>query len=377
MLYRVDYLLALLAAGAIAAALLARRAANIAPQRLARGYLIVTAVTVAVRAVLFVALFGAGVSTLPLAPFLVIGDLGIVLLGALYGIAIVHALRGGFAAVLGAPELRTALCLSVGIGFSLAGLGKIYSLDFMLDFFAQSHYTRSFLFVIIATEVIGGAVILLPSRTAVLAAAAALGVVMFGAIYTHWHNGEPLDYSRDAIGMLLRIAPIAVIGAGPRRAALGAAVCCAAAIAGSALVRVAPTTSDDFDFFVGSWQCSSKPGDGAPAVTADLHVDKQAGGRWLLLRLAEHPPGTRHLLAEWRRDPTGWIASVQDEGGDLGIYRSAGWQGATLTWDGRPVDGGAAQRFVYERLDPVRFALRHDALDPGGWRSLTNLTCIH
>ncbi|HSR96438.1 MAG TPA: DoxX family protein [Kofleriaceae bacterium] len=377
MLYRVDYLLALLAAGALAAALLSGRAAKIAPQRLARGYLIATAVTVAVRAALFIALFGAGVSTLPVSWFLVVGDLGIVLLGALYGIAIVGAARDGFAAALEAPQLRAALCLSVGIGFSLAGIGKMYSLDFMLDFFAQSHYTKPFLFVIIATEVIGGAAILLPWRPAVLAATAALGVVMFGAIYTHWHNGEPLDYSRDAIGMLLRLVPIAVICAGWRRAMLGAIVCCAAAIAGSALVRVAPAMADDFDSFVGSWQCSSTPSDGSTPVAADLHIDKQAGGRWLVLRLDEHPPGSRHLLAEWRRDPTGWIASVQDEGGGLGIYRSAGWQGGTLTWDGEPLDGGAAQRFVYERLDPVRFAFRHELQDAAGWRRLTTLTCIH
>ncbi|MGH9886672.1 MAG: DoxX family protein [bacterium] len=377
MLYRVDYLLALLAAGAIAAALLSGRAANIAPQRLARGYLIAIAVTVAIRAALFIALFGAEISTLPVELFLVLGDLGIVLLGALYGIAIVAAVRGELAAVLRAPQLCAALCLSVGIGFALAGVGKIYSLDFMLDFFAQSHYTKSFLFVIIATEVLGGAMILLPWRPAVLAATAVLSVVMFGAIYTHWHNGEPLDYSRDAIGMLLRLAPIAVIFAGWRRAALGAVVCCAAAIAGSALVRIAPATSDDFDFFVGSWQCGSTPADRPAPVAADLHIDKQAGGHWLLLRLAEHPPGTRHLLAEWHRGPTGWIASVQDEGGGLGIYRSAGWQGAELTWDGQRLDGGAAQRFVYERLDPVRFAFRHDVQDTSGWHSLGTLTCIH
>ena len=95
-----------------------------------------------------------------------------------------------------------------------------------------------------------------------------------------------------------------------------------------------------------------------------------------LLLGATHDLHARHLLAEWRRDPAGWIASVQDERG-LGMYRSAGWQGDKLTWDGQPLDGGAAQRFVYERLDPVRFAFRHDAQDTGGWRSLTTLTCIH
>lgn len=377
MYYRVDYLLALLAAGALVAALLSPRAARIAPQRLAHGYLMATAALVALRAVVFATVFAAGVSWLPAWLFAIIGDLGIVLLGALYGIAAVDRVRGGFAAVLSAPELRMALCLALGIGFAMAGIGKAYSLDFMLDFFGQSHYTKSFLFVIMATEVIGGAVILLPWRAVTLAASAALAVVMFGAIYTHAHNHEPFDYSEGAVGMLLRLAPLAVICVGWRRAALGAAVCCAAAIIGSAMVRVAPATGDDFEFFVGSWQCSGEPAGSGAATTAALHVDREAGGRWLLLRLDERAPDSRHVMTEWRRDPTGWVASVQDETGGLGTYRATGWQGEQLVWNGQPVDGGAEQRFTYHRLDPVRCEVRHEVRDASGWRTITALTCVH
>ena len=375
MYYRVDYLLALLAAGALVAALLSPRAARIASQRLAHGYLIATAVLVGLRAVVFMAVYAAGMAWLPAWLFAITGDLSIVLLGALYGVAAVERVRGGFAAVLGAPEVRIALCLSLGIGFAMAGIGKAYSLDFMLDFFGQSHYTKSFLFVIMATEVIGGAAILLPWRAATLAAGAALTVVMFGAIYTHAHNHEPFDYSQGAVGMLLRLAPLAVICVGWRRAALGAAACCAAAIIGGTLVRVAPATGDDIEFFVGRWQCSGDPA--GSDVAAALHVDREAGGRWLLLRLDEQPPGNRHVMAEWHRDSTGWLASVQDEAGGLGTYRATGWQGEQLVWNGQPLDGGAEQRFTYHRLDPVRFAFRHDVRDTSGWRTVTALTCIH
>jgi len=238
MLYRVDYVLALLAAGAAAAALLSGRAARIEPQRLARGYLIATAAILALRAALHIALFGAEVGWLPVTLFLASGDVEVVLLGAVYGIAVVEAMRGGFAAVLGAPQLRAALCLSVGIEFTLIGSGKTHALDFMLDFFAQSHYPRSFLFVTMEIEALGAAVILLPWRRATIAATGVLAVMMFGAISTHWHNGEPFDYSRDAVVMLLRLGPIAVLCIGGRRAALAAAVCCAAALAGGAMVRL-------------------------------------------------------------------------------------------------------------------------------------------
>jgi len=357
------------------AALVARRAAPLEGPRLARGYLIAVAAFAALRVVLFIAQFAAGISWPPIAVFLLAGDAGVVLLGGFYGLAAVEAVRGG-TGFTDAPDTRSALRLSVALGFALTTIGKTVSLDFMLDFFAQSHYSKGFLFVIMSVEVVGGVVILLPWRGAVIAATAALGVVMFGAIYTHLHNGEPFDYSRDAVVMLFRLAPIAVLYASRRRAALGAALCCAAAVAGSALVRIAPPATDELDAMVGSWQCSGKRADGG-ALDADLHIDKQLGGRWLVLRHDDHPPGTGHVLAEWRPAPTGWIASVQDDRGGLALLRSPGWQGTSLVWEGHDVDGGAEQRVSYQRLDPVRFEVRHDAREATGWRPVTTLTCIH
>ncbi|HMG23556.1 MAG TPA: hypothetical protein VK607_19615, partial [Kofleriaceae bacterium] len=152
--------------------------------------------------------------------------------------------------------------------------------------------------------------------------------------------------------------------------------CCAAAVAGSALVRIAPPPADELDPLVGSWQCSGQRADGG-AIDADLHIEKQLGGRWLVLRHDDHPPGSTHVVAEWSHAGTGWIASVQDDRGGLGLFRSPGWQGTSLVWEGHDVDGGAEQRLTYERLDPVRFEVRHDTREATGWRRVTTLTCIH
>jgi hypothetical protein len=148
-------------------------------------------------------------------------------------------------------------------------------------------------------------------------------------------------------------------------------------VAGSALVRIAPQPADDFAFFVGSWQCSGKPAGAGAALQADVHIERHGGGRWLLLRRDDHPPDTTHTLAEWSRDRTGLIASVQDDRGGLGIYHSAGWQGAKLIWDGQDLGGGLEQRFEYDRIDDVSFELHHDTRDASGWHRLTTLTCIH
>jgi len=89
MFYRVDYRVALVVAGALATVMLARRAARVDPQRLVRGYLVVTAIAGAVPVALYVARFVAGDHPVPARLPASLGDLGILLEHA--GFAVGHA----------------------------------------------------------------------------------------------------------------------------------------------------------------------------------------------------------------------------------------------------------------------------------------------
>jgi hypothetical protein len=268
MFYRVDYTVALLLAGAILTVISGRRLAAIDGARVARGYLVATAAVVLLRVVLFVARYPLGATWPPDLVRQLVGDLGIVLAGVVYGLAVLERVRGSAAAVLRAPELRFALCLSVGVGFVVGGMGSAAYIDFMREFFTHSGYSHSFLYFIMAIEVLGGVALVLPWRWLVLAAVAGLAIDMFGAIYTHVHNGDPLDDSTSAIGALLRLAPLAVLTVGGRRArvvvGIGAVVCAALAVGGGVLVRRDPVSAatpaapvtDELTDFVGNWACA-------------------------------------------------------------------------------------------------------------------------
>jgi uncharacterized membrane protein YphA (DoxX/SURF4 family) len=320
MIYRVDYVLAVILAGAIVGALLARRASHIEAARLARGYYILIAARVVLGAVVFtcsiVLTNGRLWSTIGSG----IGDAANFLFGALLGLALFRAKP---LELLRQPALYSALCLSAGFAFVTIGFAKAFHLQEMIEFFTQSGYSSTFLKLIMTAEVLGGAALLLP--WAVPAAIAGLSIDMFGAIYTHIHNGDPLNDSTDAIAMLIRLGAIAVIwalrpGAAAAvgsmrnrfiRVGAGAAICVGAAVAGSALMRRPPAPvraalpnapqAGQFDYFLGSWRCAGTLARSGAPVEADLHFDKALDDRWLVFRHDDRPPNRYHALAEWSR----------------------------------------------------------------------------
>jgi len=380
MFYRVYYVLALVLAGAIAAVLSGRRLAAVDARRLARGYLVATAVVVATRVGLFVVRYPLDVDW-PSEPVRqAFGDVGCVLLGVVYGLVALERMRGGFAAVLRSSEVQFALCLATGIGFVMAAMGGVFYIDAMRAFFAQSGYSATFLYFIKAVELAGGIALVMPWRWLNLAAAAGLAITMFGAIYTHVHNGDPLDDSTGAISMLLWLTMIAVLLAGHRwrGVGLGAVVCAALAVAGSALVRgpaVAPPPppTDDLEYFVGDWRCAGTFATGRP-IEARLHAERGAGGAWLVIRHDDVPPNSYHALAEWNHGSAGWIGTWQDGAGGVRTFQSAGWQAGQLTWQGGR-DGASDQRFLYQRRGDVELEMAYEALGAAGWRRIDTLTC--
>ena len=381
MLYRVDYTLALLLAGAIVTVVAGRWRAAIDGARVARGYLVATAAIVAVRVVVLVARDALGVTWIPDLVGPLAGDLGVVLVGAIYGLAVLDRGRGDAAAVLRAPELRFALCLSAGIGFVLTVIGSARSIEFMRGFFTESGYSHGFLYFIMAIELLGGIALVLPWRWLVLAAVAGLAIDMFGAVYTHLHNGDPLDDSTGAIGQLLRLAPLAVLTVKGRRArvavGLAAVGCAALAAAGSALIRrdaavAAAAPADELTYFVGDWGCAGAFASGV-AIAADLHAERVAGGSWLLVRHDDRPPHGYHALAEWSHGRAGWIASWQDAGGAR-AFHATGWQADQLVWEGGS-NGARDQRFLYRRIDDATLEIGYETGGPAAWRRIDTLTC--
>jgi hypothetical protein len=236
MLPRIEFLLALILAGAGAAAAFAGRLVRIEPARLARGYLVGVAVLMGVRVVAYVAanVFGVmAVRPASTGPY----DLTNLLVGGLYGLAAVDFRRGGFDAFWRSPDLLLALRLAAGVAFVLAGLVNVFIMDTGFDYFVEVGYTKTFHRFIMTAEVLGGAALLLPWRWLTLAAAAGLTIDMFGALFTQARVGDPLDAA--AFAMLLRLAPLVVLAARVRWAAIGAgAVACAVvAIVGSMLLK--------------------------------------------------------------------------------------------------------------------------------------------
>ena len=374
MLFRVDYTLALFVAGAIAAILASGRLAAGDAHRVARGYLAATGTVMAIRVAAFVATHGLRAG-LPVWVSPLTGDLAHVLVGGLYGLAVVEW-RGGLAPVLRAPELRLALGLSIGVSFALAGVAKAFYLDMMVAFFAQSGYDRSFLYFVMTTEVLGGMALVLRWRWLTLAAIAGLAVDMFGAIYTHAHNGDPIDDSSAAIAMLLELAPLAAMYVGRRWVATGAALCAVAAVAGGALVRHAAPPAvpgDELDYVAGTWSCAGTFARTGAPIEAELRAERSLDGRWLVVHHDDRPPNRYHALAEWSHGDAGWVASMQDSSGGSRSFRSAGWQGGTLIWEGEA--GAADQRFLYHRRDDATLEIGYDTRDPAGWQRVDTLTC--
>jgi uncharacterized membrane protein YphA (DoxX/SURF4 family) len=249
--YRVDYIAAVFLAGLIAGALLSRPASRVEPSRLARRYFSLFAVVIAVRVVAFVCIVMIP-SAVWSKVFAGTGDASNFLFGAIFGLA---ALRSDRRELVCDPAVFSVLCLSAGVGFVMNGyLSASVGTTGMSQFFVQSGYSAHFQMFIATAELLGGVGLLIPWTA--LPAIAGLSIDMFGAIYTHIHNGDPLNDSTGAIAALIRFAAIVAIWAwrpgsdakSTRRrlasAIVVAVLCACAAVVGGTLVRRAQHHAD-------------------------------------------------------------------------------------------------------------------------------------
>jgi putative oxidoreductase len=100
----------------------------------------------------------------------------------------------------------TLLALSIWVGnsFILATVGKSLNLSVMKDFFHQSGYAIWFLYFIMTAETLGAIGVLSHFKLRMgIPATIGLAVIMLGAVYTHWHNGDPFSDSYAAVSQLI------------------------------------------------------------------------------------------------------------------------------------------------------------------------------
>lgn len=205
MFYRVDYMLAVQIAGFFLGFAFSRRTASMRPDRLASGYYSATAVVLLLRVCSTLAGMFLGAHVLNILGA-ALGDCAGVLFGALLGLAARRSDRREF---LVHPSVLAALCFGVAFKFALAAIGKVFALENMTEFFAQSGYSVTFLKFIVSAEILGALGMLLP--WAVSLAFIGLSVDMFGAVLTHVHNRDPLNDSTGAIALLIHLMVVGVL----------------------------------------------------------------------------------------------------------------------------------------------------------------------
>jgi putative oxidoreductase len=105
-----------------------------------------------------------------------------------------------------------AVSILTGNSFLIATVGKAEDMAEMIAFFKTSGYAIWFLYFIMTAETLGGLGVLLhfKLKTGPLAAAGLL-LIMGGAVYTHWHNGDPFSDSYAAVTQIITLCLMLVI----------------------------------------------------------------------------------------------------------------------------------------------------------------------
>ena len=243
-------LFSMMIVGAIVGLLLGPRLSHIQPARVARVYYGVTVFFLLLGAGLFVFGVVTGFGQAWNTASAILSKAGGIFFGVVVGLSLRRADQWE---ILREPAIFSARCMAVGLLFMQAGFSKALAMPQMTDFFNQSGYSTAFLKFIMSIEVLAALGLMVPWAAPLVIAG--LSIDMFGAIYTHVHNGDPLTDSTGAIGQLVWFAILmtlwvlkrpradavaSFIGSTRRRFAAASAVaifCLIAAVSGGMLVR--------------------------------------------------------------------------------------------------------------------------------------------
>ena len=101
------------------------------------------------------------------------------------------------------------LCFSVSIAFLAVEIGKLTHDADMRQFFLESGFPVWFLYFVIIAEILGAIGLFITKL--IVPAAIGLTILMLGAIYTHYNNGDPFSDSLEAFHNLILLICIIVI----------------------------------------------------------------------------------------------------------------------------------------------------------------------
>jgi uncharacterized membrane protein YphA (DoxX/SURF4 family) len=107
------------------------------------------------------------------------------------------------------PYVLRGICFSVSISFLAVEIGKLTHDADMRQFFLDSGLPVWFLYFVIVAETLGAIGLFL--RKLILPAAFGLAILMVGAIFTHYNNGDPFSDSIEAFHLLILLICIIVI----------------------------------------------------------------------------------------------------------------------------------------------------------------------
>ncbi len=152
-------------------------------------------------------------------------------------------------------------------------------------------------------------------------------------------------------------------------------------VSGTAPSQEKPTSSvQELDFFIGKWSCDGKFFKSGKQISADASFESVLNGKWIIFRHDDRPPFSYHALAEWGWDAkkNAFVSTIQDSAGGVRLFRSGGWLGKKLIWDGGDFSDTATapdQRFEFERLGSDQFKVTYSFQKDGQWVDVDASTC--
>lgn len=140
-------------------------------------------------------------------------------IGVAAGSAIVGILRfnrpqvsespGSVDAFVKSGTVLKGLCFSAAPSFLTIEAGKLGHDADMRTFFMQSGYSVWFMYAVMGAEILGSLGLFL--KATMVPSASCLFLIMCGAVFTHWRNGDPVSDSTDALHLLILLACIALL----------------------------------------------------------------------------------------------------------------------------------------------------------------------
>ena len=131
------------------------------------------------------------------------------------------------------------------------------------------------------------------------------------------------------------------------------------------------------DYFLGTWNCAGSFPATGKAIASTLRFERDLGGEAMVKHHDDVPPAGYHAIEVWlaRGDGHSSRAVIADNFGGVREFRSDGWNGNTLSWQGA-ADVAPAQRFVYVEIDGDTFRLDWDTSKDGAhYKVGDTLTC--